>query len=77
MNLPPLHGHSAALLVHAGDQPLPLPGVFNWHYLQCVIHRFNTQQYKGFFTLSLLHIPSEQLCYIPASHDLDKRDRKG
>ena len=43
--------HSAATLtlsVHAGDQPLPPQGVFNWHYLQCVIHRFGTPQYKGF-----------------------------
>ncbi len=46
-HLPPLHNYSVTLLVHAGDQPLPPPGVFNWHYLQCVIHRFGTPQYKG------------------------------
>jgi len=26
---------------------VPLPGVFNWYYLQCVIHTFGTPQYKN------------------------------
>ena len=30
---------------------LPPPGVFNWHYLQCVVLRFGTPQYKAFFNI--------------------------
>lgn len=45
-NIPLLHGFSVTLFIHAGNQPLPPPGVFNWHYLQCVIHRFGTEEYK-------------------------------
>ena len=56
INVPPLHGYSAALLVHAGGQPLPLLGVFNWHYLQCVIW-FGTQQYKGLFNINFFVHP--------------------
>ncbi|KAI9463729.1 hypothetical protein BJY52DRAFT_933290 [Lactarius psammicola] len=56
--LPLLHGYSATLSVHAGEASLPPPGVFNWHYLQCVIKKFGTDQYRGiqdihFFRLSL------------------------
>ena len=35
--LPPLHGYSVTLSVKAGDVPLPPQGVFDWHYIQCVI----------------------------------------
>ena len=50
-NLPLMHGYPITLSVHAGDQPLPPPGVFNWHYLQCVVLRFGTPQYKSFFDI--------------------------
>ncbi|KAH9176534.1 hypothetical protein EDB89DRAFT_74370 [Lactarius sanguifluus] len=40
-----LHGYSATLQVHAGEHHLPPPGVFNWHYLQCVIKKFGTPEY--------------------------------
>jgi hypothetical protein len=56
-NMPPLHGFQVALSVRAGVHPLPPPGVFNWHYLQCVIKRFGTLQYRNIpdiiFCLSL------------------------
>ncbi|KAH9034902.1 hypothetical protein EDB85DRAFT_1889622 [Lactarius pseudohatsudake] len=42
----PLHGYSVTLQVRAGTYPLPPSGVFNWHYLQCVISMFGTQEYK-------------------------------
>ncbi|KAH9996768.1 hypothetical protein BJV77DRAFT_1085320 [Russula vinacea] len=35
--LPELHGYQVTLSVHAGNHCLPPPGVFNWHYLQCII----------------------------------------
>ena len=47
-NLPLPHHHSVTLSVHGRNQPLPPRGVFNWHYLQCVIHRFGTSQYRGY-----------------------------
>ncbi len=50
-----LHGHQITLAAHSAD-PLSPAGVFNWHYLQCVIKRFATSEYKeieniNFFTL--------------------------
>ncbi|KAH8994087.1 hypothetical protein EDB92DRAFT_1795832 [Lactarius akahatsu] len=44
--IPLLHGFSVTLSVHTGAHPLPPPGVFNWHYLQCVVNRFG--MYSGF-----------------------------
>jgi hypothetical protein len=38
--------YSVTLSVHGGDNPLPLKGVFDWHYLQCVMLKFGTHQYK-------------------------------
>ena len=34
------------LSVHDGNDPLPPKGVFYWHYLQCVLLRFGTNEYK-------------------------------
>jgi hypothetical protein len=48
---PLLHGFSVTLSVHAGNEPLPPPGVFNWHYLQCVVRRFATNEYRAFFNI--------------------------
>ncbi|KAF9510047.1 hypothetical protein BS47DRAFT_1348462 [Hydnum rufescens UP504] len=47
LTAPPLHLHSVTLSVHGGDIPVPAPGVFDWHYLQCVIGMFGTPQYKN------------------------------
>ena len=38
--------YSVTLSVHEGDYPLPPKGVFDWHYLQCVLLKFGTHQYK-------------------------------
>jgi hypothetical protein len=45
-NPPPLHLHSVTLSVHGGSEHLPPKGVFDWHYLQCVVQRFGTDQFK-------------------------------
>ena len=45
--LPELHGYQVTLSVHAGNHCLPPPGVFNWHYLQCIIKQFGTPEYKS------------------------------
>jgi hypothetical protein len=46
--LAPLHGYTITLSVHGiHNTPLPPPGAFNWHYLQCVIKRFGTSEFKN------------------------------
>lgn len=42
----PLHGYSATLQVRAGEHHLPPPGVFNWHYLQCVIKKNSIRHFR-------------------------------
>jgi hypothetical protein len=44
--LPALHMFSVTLSALHGNIPLPPTGVFDWHYLQCVLLRFATDQYK-------------------------------
>jgi hypothetical protein len=44
-NVPMLHGHPITLTAHDAS-PLPPVGMFNWHYLQCVLKRFATNEYK-------------------------------
>ena len=44
--MPALHMFTVTLSTHRRNIPLPPTGVFNWHYLQCVLLRFATDQYK-------------------------------
>ncbi|KAF9514493.1 hypothetical protein BS47DRAFT_1381987 [Hydnum rufescens UP504] len=46
--LEPLHLHSVMLSVHYGEVSVPSPGVFNWHYLQCIIRAFGTAECENF-----------------------------
>jgi len=46
--IPDLHLHPVTLVAHNAVAPLPPPGAFNWHYLQCVIEVFGTPEYKNF-----------------------------
>jgi hypothetical protein len=55
--LPLLHMYSVTLSVHDGDDPLPPKGVFDWHYMQCVIDRFGTPQYRGFPDIRFFVLP--------------------
>ena len=63
----PLHCHLVTLTVHQGDVDLPSPGVFNWHYLQCVIHQFGTPQFQGFYNIRYFEFP-----YRTAGNDSDE-----
>jgi hypothetical protein len=45
---PLLHLYQTTLSVQRGSISLPPKGVFDWHYLQCVIKRFGTPQYQMF-----------------------------
>jgi hypothetical protein len=44
---PSLHGKHITLSSHDSQLSLPPSGVFDWHYLQCVICRFGTSAYKS------------------------------
>jgi len=55
------------LSVKAGDVPLPPQGVFDWHYIQCVITRFGTRSYKGFLDINFFVYP-----FKTASDDSDE-----
>jgi hypothetical protein len=54
---PNLHGHQVTLVKHGGSCKLPPTGVFNWHYLQCVIKWFGTDEYKNFMNVSYYVLP--------------------
>ncbi len=44
-SMPAIHGHRASPPRPQCDN-LPLPGLFRWHYLQCVLKRFAHDDYK-------------------------------
>jgi hypothetical protein len=46
-DLPPLHLTERTLQTHNESVPLPPKGVFDWHYLQCVVKVFGTSEYKN------------------------------
>ena len=54
--LPALHGHHAS-----PPQPqlnnLPPPGLFRWHYLQCVIKKFAHDDYKNLENIYFSELP--------------------
>jgi hypothetical protein len=61
-NQPPLHGCQVTLFNHATGvypdaDPLPMPSIFNWHYLQCVIKCFGTPQYKNLPNIRFIVFP--------------------
>jgi len=47
-DIPLIQGYQVTLSTQDASVPLPPPGIFNWHYLQCVIRRFATTDYKSF-----------------------------
>ena len=44
--LPLLHGRQITLITHDTSLNLPPAGVFNWHYVQCVLKKFATDDYR-------------------------------
>ncbi|PPQ98318.1 hypothetical protein CVT26_013637 [Gymnopilus dilepis] len=44
----PIHGYHLSLSSQDAKLLLPPPGLFNWQYLQCVVKRFGTTEYKTF-----------------------------
>jgi len=58
---PNLHLYAVTLVAHNTVAPLPPPGAFNWHYLQCVIEVFGTQSTRISLISNILFILSKQL----------------
>lgn len=53
---PVLHGCQITLSAH-NLLPLPPVGVFNWHYLQCVLKKFATVDYKAINNINNFSFP--------------------
>ncbi|KAM6493643.1 hypothetical protein JOM56_010004 [Amanita muscaria] len=52
---PMLHGHTITLSTH--DASFPPIGMFNWHYLQCVLKKFATDEYKQIQNICYFSLP--------------------
>ena len=56
VTLPAIHGHHAS-----PPQPqlnnVPPPGLFRWHYLQCVLKRFAHDDYKNLENINFSELP--------------------
>ena len=63
---PLLHGFQLTLSVKGGTILLPPKGVFDWHYLQCVIKRFGTSAYQAY--------PNIRFFVYPFQTDSDDSD---
>lgn len=46
-DFPPLHGHLVTLSTRNSSVSIPPPGIMGWHYLQCVLRHFATEEYKA------------------------------
>ncbi len=51
-----LHDHQITLTAH-NNLCLPPDGLFKWHYLQCVLKRFATNEYKGIENITHFTVP--------------------
>jgi hypothetical protein len=56
-NDPMLHGHQVTLITHDPSLSLPPAGVFNWHYVQCVLTKFATDAYKAVDNVHYFSLP--------------------
>ena len=66
-----LHEHKIVLAKHGGPCKLPPPGVFNWHYLQCVLKRFGTNDYKNFPNVRYYELPFKTIDDSDEEYDSD------
>jgi hypothetical protein len=67
--LPLLHGRQIALATRDTSLDLPPVGAFNWHYIQCVLKKFATPDYK-----SIKHIRYFVLPFRTRDDDESDRD---
>ena len=53
-----LHGRQIVLSTHDPSLlPLPPTGVFNWHYIQCVLKKFSTRAYQEIDNIYYFYLP--------------------
>lgn len=52
-----LHGHQITLTTHDRSVALPPVGVFNWHYIQCVLKKFSTPDYQAIDNIDYFCLP--------------------
>jgi hypothetical protein len=52
-----LHGCQIAPLTHDPLYALPPVGVFNWHYIQCVLKKFSTLAYQQINNIAYFSLP--------------------
>jgi len=72
---PQLHGYIITLSIHGiYNTPLPPPGVFNWHYLQCVIKRFGTPEFMNLPNINYFIQPFKTASDNEDSDDNDNYD---
>ncbi|KAF8813131.1 hypothetical protein BYT27DRAFT_7131819 [Phlegmacium glaucopus] len=53
----PLHGFQISLQTHDPSFTLPHVGVFNWHYIQCVLKKFSTPDYNAITNIDYFYLP--------------------
>lgn len=51
-----LHGHVVTFSAH-DIVPLPLKGAFDWHYIQCIIKKFGTAEYRAIVNIRFVADP--------------------
>ncbi|KAF9048267.1 hypothetical protein BDZ89DRAFT_757304 [Hymenopellis radicata] len=69
---PLLHGHQVHPPQPQTTDPVPPPGLFRWHYMQCVLRRFGTDDYKG-----LPNIKHHELPFRSADDEDDQFEDDG
>jgi hypothetical protein len=52
-----LHGHQVTLTTHDPSLHLPPAGVFNWHYIQCVLTKFASPAYQAVHNVHYFSLP--------------------
>lgn len=75
-SLPRLHGRMIDLTAHDSNISPPPSGVFDWHYLQCVVGFFGTAEYKNISSIKFDEVPfqtkDDDMHYVrPAFRETD------
>ncbi|KAM6493658.1 hypothetical protein JOM56_010019 [Amanita muscaria] len=66
---PMLHGHTMTLSTH--DASFPPIGMFNWHYLQCVLKKFATDEYKQIQNICYFSLPFRTREEVEEAEEID------
>jgi len=69
-----VHGYQITLHPLNALIPLPPVGVFNWHYLQCILRKFATDQYRNLPCVSYFNFPFRSIDDEDEDEDWDFDD---